>query len=423
MNRGRAALLVLGAALACAAASSAAQAGGPTTQDITVTMSDNTQLACGLTLPTGTPPSGGWPGVLLFPGLGKAHATMDSIAVADFAPDDLASLACDERGTGASGGSFDLAGATDVQDVNDLFNWFAARSDVSDTEIGAFGISVGGAEVWNATVAGVPFEAIVPDTTWTNLKSALESNGVVKTALLDAITAHGPPAGWDSASGLAARSSRGKRQPLTVPTLIVQGRNDLLFDIDQARSAFNLLDGSRFLEIGTTTRALSTITAWLYGHLAGVGPPPVSTVEIAGRTYSRVPATRDASVNLPGATTLTADARVTRRVRLTGGPFTTFGDGSITVRYSGASNWDHLVATVSLRGSHTPLTEGAARVTRSSGVVKIRLMDEASTVPRGKTIVVTLGATSPDGVFDTAVGAGARIRLTRITCTLSFLNR
>src|SRR5438309_9938696 len=131
----RAVLALCAAALVCAGASTAARADAPVTQAITVTMSDNTKLACGLTLPTGSAPSGGWPGVLLFPGLGKTHATMDSIAVADFAPDGLASLACDERGTGGSDGSFDLAGPTDVQDVHDLFDWFAARSDVADGEI------------------------------------------------------------------------------------------------------------------------------------------------------------------------------------------------------------------------------------------------------------------------------------------------
>ena len=43
-----------------------------------------------------------------------------------------------------------------------LFSWFAARPEVSDTQIGAFGISLGGGAVWNAAVAGVPFKAIVP---------------------------------------------------------------------------------------------------------------------------------------------------------------------------------------------------------------------------------------------------------------------
>ena len=101
------------------------------------------------------------------------------------APLGFASLACDARGTGASGGKFGLDGPNEVQDARDLFDWFAARTDVSDTQIGAFGLSLGGGEVWNAAVAGVPFKAIVPAITWTNLGPALNPNGVPKTGLID----------------------------------------------------------------------------------------------------------------------------------------------------------------------------------------------------------------------------------------------
>src|SRR6266566_3386196 len=78
---------------------------------------------------------GGWPGVVLFHGLGRSHTDMEpyGAALAHFG---FAALACDARGTGASGGKFGLDGPTEVQDAQDLFTWFAARSDVSDTEIG-----------------------------------------------------------------------------------------------------------------------------------------------------------------------------------------------------------------------------------------------------------------------------------------------
>ncbi len=72
---------------------------------------------------------------------------------------------------------FGLDGPKDVQDTRDLFDWLAARSDVSDTQIGAFGLSLGGGAVWNAAVAGVPFKAIVPAITWTNLATALAPQG------------------------------------------------------------------------------------------------------------------------------------------------------------------------------------------------------------------------------------------------------
>src|SRR5581483_8018956 len=144
-----------------AAGSTSARAVPPTTQELTIAMSDGTLLACGLVLPAGAPPAGGWPGLLLFSGLGQTHFSMETLGTQTFAPSGFASLTCDERGTGSSGGAFDLAGPKDVQDVRDLFAWLASRSEVSDTKIGALGFAIGGAEVWNAAVAGVTFKAIV----------------------------------------------------------------------------------------------------------------------------------------------------------------------------------------------------------------------------------------------------------------------
>ena len=86
--------------------------------------------------------------MLLFHGLGQTHAFMETIANVALAPLGFASLACDARGTGASGGSFGLDGPPEVQDARDLFAWFAARSDVSDTRIGAFGLSMGSTKAW-----------------------------------------------------------------------------------------------------------------------------------------------------------------------------------------------------------------------------------------------------------------------------------
>jgi len=177
VRRARVLVAVAVAVFVCGGSASAARA---STQELTITVSDGTALACGLILPSGSPPAGGWPGVILFHGLGQSHAAMETIAGAALAPLGFASLACDARGTGASGGMFGLSGPKEVQDARDLFNWFAARGDVSDTQIGAFGLSLGGGAVLNAAVAGVPFKAIVTGITWTDLGSALNPNGVPK---------------------------------------------------------------------------------------------------------------------------------------------------------------------------------------------------------------------------------------------------
>ena len=191
MGRVRIAVAILAAALACAGGASAAS--GWT--EVPINTSDATPLACAYIIPTGTAPAGGWPGVILFHGLGQSHTDMEPYgsALAQFG---FAALACDARGTGGSGGKFGLDGPTEVQDAQDLFHWFATRSDVSDTAIGAFGLSLGGGEVWNAAAAGVPFKAIVPAVAWTDLGQALNPNGVPKVGEIKGLGDAVPLSRW-----------------------------------------------------------------------------------------------------------------------------------------------------------------------------------------------------------------------------------
>jgi alpha-beta hydrolase superfamily lysophospholipase len=463
VGRIRVVLAVTVAALVCAGAAStvlaATRSTEATTQELTITVSDGTKLACGLVLPDGSPPAGGWPGVLLFHGLGQNHQYMETIASLALAPLGFASLACDARGTGASGGTFGLEGPTEVQDVRDLFNWLSARTDVSDTQIGAFGLSLGGGAVWNAAVAGVPFKAIVPAITWTDLGSALNPNGVPKSGEIAQLAQAIPTSHWDASltqarqdllSGTvtsavktteAARSSRSRLHSLTVPTLLLQGRHDFLFDLDQALTAYKLLAGPKELYLGDLGHAPATnpaaeqptyvgaAVAWFQHYLAGVGTVH-GGITLAhdpwdGTTtsYTALPRTRHKSVNLPGNTKLKAPgASVSRSVRLTGGPLETFGGGSVTVRYSGAAGgWTHLIATVAVKGRSTPVTFGAARVTAKAGVLRIPLSDQAVLLPRSKNLVVTIGGETAGGVYLSAPGGSGSITIGRITLNLSLL--
>ena len=461
MGRARVVLVILVAALVCAGGASAA----PGWTEITINASDATPLACAYIIPSGTMPTGGWPGVILFHGLGQSHTDMEPYgsALAQFG---FAALACDARGTGASGGTFGLDGPRDVRDAQDLFNWFAARSDVSDTNIGALGLSLGGGEVWNAAVAGVPFKAIVPAITWTKLGTALNPDGVPKTGLLSILFQSPPLAGWDPAlaqtaqsllqgdvtaevaSSETARSSRSQLHALTVPTLLLQGRQDFLFDLDQAIGAYKLLAGPKRLYVGDIGHPpaknpsaevptyLAQVVGWFDQYLAG-GPKVGGGIELAHdpwdgttTTYKNLPRTRTASVNLPGKTSLNGPHFADRSARLTGGPHETFGDGSVTVRYSGAKSWTHLVATVWIKGGNTLVTEGAAPIKASSGVVKIPLMNEALFLPRGKKLEVGIGATSWDDLYHVGISTyaslpphGASIKVGSATLKLSFLKR
>ena len=264
VGRVRVVVAVAAVALICAGGASAEPAGWT---PVTIDASDTTALACAYIIPRGTEPAGGWPGVILFHGLGQSHTDMEPIgsALAQFG---FAALACDARGTGGSGGKFGLGGPRDVQDARDLYDWFSARADVSNTQIGALGLSLGGGVVWNAAVAGVPFKAIVPAITWTSLGTALNPDGVPKTGLVRILTQAVPIANWDPTlakgeqdliqgnvtpvvtSAEAAHSSRSHLHAIAVPTLLLQGRHDFLFDMDQAIAAWKLLAGPKRLYLG-----------------------------------------------------------------------------------------------------------------------------------------------------------------------------
>lgn len=455
VGRARIVFAILAAALVCAGSASAA----PGWTAVTIDASDATPLACAYIIPSGTAPAGGWPGVIIFHGLGQSHLDMEPYGsvLAQFG---FAALACDARGSGASGGEFGLDGPNEVQDAQDLFNWFAARSDVSDTQIGALGLSLGGGEVLNAAVAGVPFKAIVPAITWTNLGAGLNPNGVPKVGLLKQIFESGPNLHWDPSlaqmqsdllggtvtaaarSAEAARSSRSKLASVHVPTLLLQGRHDALFDMDQAIAAYKLLAGPKRLYLGDLGHGpaqnppaeqptyLAEVLGWFDEYLAG-GPKVGGGVELAHdpwdgtvTSYKAMPRTRHAVVNLPGKAKLTRPgAFASRSVRLPGGPLETFGDGSITVRYSGASgNWTHLVATVGVKRASLWATFGAANVTKPAGVLKIPLSDQAVLLPRGKQLVVRVGGDTAAGVYAEAGGSGS-ITIRSITLNLSLLKR
>jgi predicted acyl esterase len=457
--------VVLLVALVTLLAAGSASAAAP--QQLTLTMSDGAQLACSLTEPDGTPPASGWPAVMLFHGLGGKHQDMEPIATQVLAPGGYASLACDARGHGASQGQFGLDGARDVQDTRELFTWLTARPEISDTQIGALGISLGGGAVWNALTAGVPFKAAVPVTTWTNLLTALAPQDLSKSGLVQYLAGLVPTSRWDpqllaASQGLAAsadlavaaalastRSSLSKLSSITTPTLLIQGRHDFLFDIDQALAAYKALKGPRRLYIGDLGHApapnptaeqptyFADAVKWfdrfLKGTSNGIDKP---VVELAhdpwdGKTttYTSTPPTKRISVTLPGSSTISGSSgKVVRSVRLTGGPHETFGDSTVVVKYSGATGWDRLVAVLAVQGSSTPITAGGVKLKASSGTVTIKLMNEAVRFAAGKRLVLYLSSTSlaqstSDALYLASVAPDAKVTIGRVTLNLSVLQR
>jgi alpha-beta hydrolase superfamily lysophospholipase len=414
--------------------------------------SDGAKLACALVEPTGTAPAAGWPAVMMFHGLGGRRQDMYPLATL-FATK-FASLMCDARGHGQSEGLFGLDGPRDVQDTKELFTWLAARPEISDTQIGALGISLGGGAVWNATVAGVPFKAIVPVITWTNLATALAPQGLSKSGLVSLLGSAVPESRWDpellaakqslisstnmaTLNALAAsRSPISRLSSVTTPTLLIQGRRDFLFDIDQALAAYKALKGPKRLYLGDlghppgispasapdaiayATEAYNWFDHFLSGAPNGIDKRVVELghdpYDGKPTQYAGAPPTKTVSVTLPGS------------ARITGGPNETFGVSTVVVPYSGAKSWDRLVAVLAV--GRTAITAGGVKLSAAQGTATIKLMNQALRVAAGQKLTLYLSSTSlaqspANALYLAAVAPGAQITIGRVTLNVSKLKK
>src|SRR5437588_832292 len=123
--------------------------------------------------------------------------------------------------------------------------------------------------------------ALVPQSRWDPELLATQSSLVTSTNMA-AVTALA-----------ASRSPAAKLASLTTPTLLIQGRHDFLFDIDQALAAYASLAGPKELYIGdighppapNPTAENQTLygraLAWFDRYLKGTGAAPTAKVELA----------------------------------------------------------------------------------------------------------------------------------------------
>src|SRR4029450_13866441 len=170
----------LAAALAVLACAVPPTAPAPSQEDKQIPMSDGVKIAATYYVPDGAPPAGGWPAVMLLHGLGGSRTapgpfgmSLNSVADTHLVPQGYVALTFDARGHGQSEGLVSIDGPREVQDVRELFNWVATQPGVNGQRIGAFGYSYGGGAIWRAAAEGVPFAAIEPAITWTDLYTAL----------------------------------------------------------------------------------------------------------------------------------------------------------------------------------------------------------------------------------------------------------
>ena len=472
------ALLLLVAVVALAASAGHASTAF-TRQDVTVTMADGTPIAATLWLPAGTPPAGGWPALVLFHGLGGSREDVNTLAQFAFLPgDQYAVLAYDARGHGQSGGLIGIDGPNEVSDAKAMFAWLRDRPDVSDSEIGAFGISYGGGAVWNSLVAGVPWAAIEVCETWTNLATALVPQGLAKSGVIAGFLGEKPASAFDpsvlsltqavlagNVSGVpsfaAARSSIQKLKGVKTPVFMMQGRRDFAFGLDQAFSAWKQLAGPKHLWIGLHGHAPSSFPApdtramltegrqWFDRYLRGVRneidrKPPVEVAPVAwkGKTvgYKQLPTSEPLQIFGVGegtaatvGTTISQSGRFvfgdrwSRHPTVINPSFTVIRSPVVTVTATASGGWSRLVAVMTARtkAGKTIVVSGGGVPTRpGTHTYRISLINQMTFVPAGAAVTVTLGSSSlaqdpADLLYlQLPMPSTARLRISRVHLTV-----
>jgi predicted acyl esterase len=421
----------------CVAAALAAGAPANATE-LSLTMDDGIRIDASLLMPQGTPPTGGWPAVMMFHGLGGNHTQLLGLAQS-YVAKGFAVFAPDARGHGSSGGFVSLDGPREVADVRAEFRWLAARTEITDTQIGAWGISLGGGAAWNSVAAGVPFKALETFQTWSDLYGALYPANLGKSGAIYSFAQSVPTARVDPTlrsfvpqmianenlpgirSLLGARSSLHAMSTVTTPSFLFQGRRDFAFDIGQAVDAYQRLDGPKRLYVGDfghspssfpgpdLSHMLDLSTRWYERFLKDVpnGVDKEKPVQIAADPWKGKAAS---FAGVPKVKLWRSNSMLVRRAMAARGrvlkttlplkrDLEQFGAPLVHVVATTQTQWPHLVAVVTAvdpRGKETVLSEGGTLTSFRRGLNEItfKLVSDANLLHRGTRLRVYLGATS-----------------------------
>jgi len=416
----------------------AGEAGGAafSRQDVSITMDDGVSIAATLYLPDGSPPAGGWPAIVFLHGLAQNREHMNTLATQyGFVGQQYAVLTFDARGHGQSGGLVGIDGPREVADIRTVVSWLGSRPDIDEGNLGGWGLSYGGGGVLNSLVAGVPWTAVVAVQTWTDLYSALMPQGLVKSGLVAGLAASIPETRRDPSlvavqaaafAGNAAavrpwaaeRSSLTKIGSVSTPVFFAQGRRDFLFGIGQATEAYRRLRGPRALYLGLHGHAPSTFPAadtgvlmsqvrtWLDCYLVqsrcsrargavATAPEGFSAGQVPWT--SSLPRTSPTTVAFPGVTTFAKSGKLVRTSARLRKPLEVFGTPLLRVGIGASGGWSRLVAVLTAKtpqGKEIVVSAGGVPTRKGAQKLKIRLVGQATFIPRGSRLTLTIGSSS-----------------------------
>lgn len=405
-------------------------------QDVSIPMDDGVSIAATLYLPEGAAPSGGWPALVFLHGFGRDRSDMNALVEGyGFDGQGYAILTYDARGHGSSTGLVSVAGPREVADARAVHAWLAARSDVADAKIGAWGISYGGGTIFNSLVAGVPWAAVVTVETWTDLYTGLMPQGLVKSGAVVSLASsiaesrRDPSLAAVQAAGLAGnasavrpwaaeRSSLSKLGSIRTPVFMAQGRRDFLFGIDQGTRAFRRLPGPgrKTLYVGLHGHAPSSFPAedtqllmeltktWFTCYLVLPACDTPASVIIAPETFKgelvrrgTLPPVSPTFVSFPGVTTFARSGKAVRTSTPLRKAIEIFGTPTVQTAIAASGGWSRLVAVLTARtpaGREIVVSAGGVPTKPGARKVTIQLINQATYVPRGSRLTLTLASSS-----------------------------
>ena len=417
-----------------------APAGAFSRQDVRIASGDGTTLAATLTLPDAAVPAGGWPAVIVMHGLGGNRASSLAIAQGMGVSERYAVLAFDARGHGDSGGLIGIDGPREIADVRAVFAWLRDRPDVADARIGGYGVSYGGGAAWNSLAAGVPWAALAIWMSWTDLRQALVPQGLAKTGVIAGFLGSLDPkrvdpevfalrdaafAGDLTPVGpfVAARSSLPALKGVRTPVFMMQGRRDFAFGLEHAFAAYRALAGPKQLWLALSGHAPSSGTAadtpamlaeaarWFDRFLRGDTARPLARpVAIAPERWKGQPrrfaglpkvvvrrAATFSTFAIPARRGIAQSGRY--RIPLPPRPraMEVMGAPIVDVKATATSGWSRIVAVLSARtpaGKEIVVGGGGVPTLAGARTYRIALTSQATFLPRGSRLVLTLGSSS-----------------------------
>jgi predicted acyl esterase len=135
----------------------------PTRDTVWFVMDDSVRIDATYYTPQGSPPPGGFPGLIFVHGLGGSKSACEPGAQT-YAGYGYVTLAYSVRGQGRSTGKSMLFSWRERRDLAAVAAWLAALPNVNDTLLGVGGMSQGGYHSWYAGVDEIPgVKAVEPD--------------------------------------------------------------------------------------------------------------------------------------------------------------------------------------------------------------------------------------------------------------------